>query len=381
MAVEQDTRRGWFRRRRGEHEDRALTRATVPAIFLPRSASGEPVTTRNALGLVDVWACVRVLAQTAATLPLHAYRRGAQGRERVHAERLEHPAPGMPQGCFIAWAVTCLALHGEALIGKYRRDDGVAMLSLLDPDRVGVEVALDGEPVYTYADRDGQPLVLFRRDVIHARLMTLDGIRGVSPIAQCRDALGLAGALAKHAGESASGGYRPDGVVTVREGPGADDVAENLRKKWSERHSTPGKTAFVTGEVTYTPISIPARDAEFVEQRRLSTVECCRIFGVHPWMVAAPSGDSLTYATVEGQAQAFVTFGLAPYLAALEQAITLDGEVLPPGDTYCEFALDALLRPDSATRAQVYTAALNPDTGWMRRDEIRALENLDRENA
>ena len=275
VAVEQAPHRRWFRR----SEDRALTRATIPAIFLPRSSTGEPVTTRNAMTLLDVWACVRTLAAPASTVPLHAYWRTPQGRERVDAQYLDEPAPGMPQGTFVAWAITSLALHGEAFLGLYRGSDGeVQMVSLLDPSLVGVEVGPDGEPVYTYVNCDGEPLVLFRRDVAHARLLTIDGVRGLSPIAQCRDALGLAGALSKHASESATGGYRPDGVVTVREGPGAEDVAENLRKNWSERHSKPGKTAFVTSEVSYVPISIPAKDAEFVEQRRLSTIEVCRVF-------------------------------------------------------------------------------------------------------
>jgi HK97 family phage portal protein len=232
-------RRRWWRR--GEPDDRALTNATVPAIFLPKSTGGEPVTERNALNLVDVWACVRVLSWTAATLMLHAFRRTEQGRERVVAERLQEPAPGLTKGTFVAWAVASLALHGEALIGKYRGDGGeVRMIGLLDPTLVGMEVGPDGEPIYSYVNADGEPVVLFRQDVIHARLMTLDGLRGVSPIRQCRDALVLSASLSKHASESASGGYRPDGVVTVREGPGAEDVAENLRKRWSERHSQPG---------------------------------------------------------------------------------------------------------------------------------------------
>ena len=43
--------------------------------------------------------------------------------------------------------------------------------------------------------------------------------------------------------------------------------------------------------------------------------------------------------------------------------------------------MDGLLRADSMTRAQVYEKALNPVTGWMRRDEVRRLENLDPETA
>jgi HK97 family phage portal protein len=350
---------------------------------LPKASGGEPVTVSNSMKLLDVWACVRVLSQTAATLPLVSYRKTATGRQRVEAEYLANPSPGMTQNVFIAWLVQSLALHGEAFIGKYRGPDGeLRMVSLLDPSLVGVEVGPDGEPIYSSTNALGEPLVLFRSDVIHVRLTTIDGVRGVSPIAQCRDALGLSSALSQHATETAEGGYRPDGVVTVQAGPGAEDVANNLREKWSERHAKPGRTAFVTSELSYTPISIPAADAQFVEQRRLSTVEVCRVFGVPVWMIGGTTGDSQTYSSTEMQASAFVKFGLSPYTTAIEQAISLDGELMPPGgDSYCSFDFNALLRPDAAVRAQVYTAALNPQTGWSTRAEIRTLEDLPAEGS
>jgi len=97
---------------------------------------------------------------------------------------------------------------------------------------------------------------------------------------------------------------------------------------------------------------------------------------VPPWMVGADAGSSMTYSNVESQALAFVTYSLRPWLVAIEQALSAD-EDLFPGTLYCEFVLDALLRADSSTRAAVYTAALDPVTGWMDRDEVRGLENLE----
>lgn len=46
---------------------------------------------------------------------------------------------------------------------------------------------------------------------------------------------------------------------------------------------------------------------------------------------------------------------------------------------FVKFELDALLRPAAAARAEVYAKALDPATGWMRRDEVRRLEDLERE--
>ena len=65
----------------------------------------------------------------------------------------------------------------------------------------------------------------------------------------------------------------------------------------------------------------------------------------------------------------------------IEQSISTDPD-LCPGNVYVEFLLDALLRADTKTRAEVYALALDHEKpGWMRRDEIRALENSPPEGA
>jgi len=97
---------------------------------------------------------------------------------------------------------------------------------------------------------------------------------------------------------------------------------------------------------------------------------------VPPWIVGAKDGGSLTYANSENQALHFVTYSLRPWLVAIEQAFSADRDLFMER-TSCEFLLDAVIRADSATRAQVYTAALNPETGWMTRAEVRRLENLE----
>ena len=88
----------------------------------------------------------------------------------------------------------------------------------------------------------------------------------------------------------------------------------------------------------------------------------------------------MTYANVEQQSLAFVTYALRPWLVLIEQALSEDAD-LCPGPLYTEFLLDALLRADSKTRADVYALALDADRGWMTRAEVRRLENLDPEPA
>ena len=88
-----------------------------------------------------------------------------------------------------------LALWGECFVGKIRADGVITSLEALSPDRVTVEI-IAGEPWYQYYSPLGQVFEdLTTSDIIHVRGMSLDGVRGASPIATCREALNLANAL------------------------------------------------------------------------------------------------------------------------------------------------------------------------------------------
>jgi HK97 family phage portal protein len=372
--------------RRRAAEDRDLTRESLPSVMLPDSTSPDVPGVRSAAGIADVFACVRVLVDGATMAPLHSYRRTDSGRERVEATPaaalLERPAPGVTQPAFVGQLVANLALWGECFVGLYYAPDGsVAQLAVLSPDRMEVEI-VGGEPRFKYHQGEGRiARNLTLDDVIHIRSgFTLDGVRGVSPIRMCRESMGLSKSLTDAASALWANGAVPGGILTVPSGAGGDDQAQALADGWSARHQgakNRGRIAVVTGEVNWQPTAMPLTDAEFIETRKLSTAEIARIMRVPVWMIgAAVSDSSLTYATVSEQANAFVKFSLGPWLRLIEEGLSANDQLFPQPVNYCRFSLDGLLRAEPAARAAFYTAALAPQTGWMTRAEVRALEDL-----
>jgi HK97 family phage portal protein len=368
-------------------EDRALTRRTVPPAMLGGDGQAPAFTARSALEIGDVWACVRVLVDAAASVPLISYRRTQEGRVRADgrlADLLTQPAPATTQSALIGQAVAHLNLYGGCYLGKFRDAGGrVDALALLHPDRVRPEL-VGGKPRYTVTGPKGEQTAHGVEDVLHIRApLSLDGLTGLSPIRQCRVALGLAEGLGEHALAFFKNGARPSGVLSVPSGLSGgpdqqDALLQGLREDLSNAYTgtrNAHKIAVLAGDLPWTQLSGPLDDLQFVEQRRLSTSDIARIFRVPAHMVNAQTGDSMTYANVEHESLDFVTHSLRPWLVCIEQAISNDAD-LAPGPLYVEFLLDSLLRADSKTRAEVYTAALDPLTGWMTRAEVRRLENL-----
>jgi HK97 family phage portal protein len=366
----------------GQVEDRALPAAPVQASpLLPYSTGSAPlnVTTANALRVADAYACVRVLADSISSLPLHVYRRTTAGRmpagEQARAvQLLQRPSPGSTSVDLISQVMVHLNIYGEAFIGKYRADREIVQLALIPPDSVQVE--LRGQRiVYTLDTLHGRT-EHGPEDILHIKGMSLDGLRGLSPVTQCRVALGLSSSLQQSAKTFTEQGSKPTGILSAP--AGGQDALNRLATSWSERHagiSNMHKVAVVSGDVTFTPIAFSADDSQFLQQRELSAREVARIFRVPAWAIDGATGDSLTYANVGEQNRALVTHSLRPWIVRIERAISNDTD-LCPGGTYVAFDLDGLLRADAATRSQIYERALSSDTGYMTRAEVRELEDL-----
>src|SRR5215212_3801925 len=361
-------------------EDRALPVVDSQPSY-PTLTTSAPlnVTTANALRVSDAYACVRVLADSISSLPLHVYRKTDQGRqpagENARAvQLLNRPSPGSTGVDLVSQIMVHLNVHGDAFVGKYRADNEIVQLGLISPESVQVE--LRGQRIVYLLDTVNGRTEHGPDDILHIKGMSLDGLRGLSPVTQCRVALGLSSSLQQSAKVFTEQGSRPSGVLTS---PSGNSTAlERVRDTWNARHAgvaNQHKVAVVAGDVKFEPIAFSQSDAEFLGQRELSAREVARIFRVPAWAIDAPTGDSLTYANVGEQNRALVTHSLRPWLVRIERAISNDSD-LCPGGTYVQFELDGLLRADAKTRAETYEKALNPDTGWLRREEVRALEEL-----
>jgi HK97 family phage portal protein len=178
----------------------------------------------------------------------------------------------------------------------------------------------------------------------------------MAPIRQASGALTLNSELSRHATDTMLRGARLSGILStpsdvVIDPDNLSAIKAEIQESWVGPQNS-GGVAFVTGGLTFSPLSMPNADAEFVAQRQLSTAEIARVFRVPPWMIGAASGDSMTYSNTESQAAAFVKFSLQPWLTVVEQALSADADI-SPSTVYLEFLVDGLLRADSETRARV----------------------------
>lgn len=351
------------------------------------TAAGKPVTPDAALQVAAFWACVKLLSETIATLPLTIYRREADGG-RVAANN--HPLALLlrvtPDGEHTAvefWegAILSMCLHGDAFAEKVRAGDGrLIALQAMRADLMTVRRDRNGRLTYDYSDPLGLR-TLDEADVFHLRAFGGAGLRGLSPLMFARQTISASIAADEVASKLFANGVRPSGVLesgkTVLKPEQRKDLLENVVKPLAGSSNAGGVFVLEAG-MKFTPISLLPVDSQLLESRRWHVEEIARWFGIPPILIGhAAQGQTMWGTGVESIALSWLTLGLRAQLRRIEAAISLRLiEPIERASVYAEFAVEGLLRADSEARSKLYASFAQ--NGIMDRDEIREKENLNR---
>jgi HK97 family phage portal protein len=354
------------------------------------TTSGKTVNERTAMQTTAVYACVRILSEAVAGLPLHIYRyRSDGGKERIPMHPLYHllhdePNPEMTSFVFRETLMSHLLLWGNAYAQVVRngRGQAVALYPLL-PSKMDVSRAANGELLYTYCrDTDetglnpkGGYITLRHDEVLHIPGLGFDGLIGYSPIAMAKNAIGMSLATEEYGASFFANGANPGGVL---EHPGVIKDIGRVKESWNTAYQCNGnahKIAVLEEGMKFQAIGIPPEQAQFLETRKFQINEIARIYRVPPHMVGDLEKSS--FSNIEQQSLEFVKYTLDPWVVRWEQS--LQQSLILPSEKpslFIRFNLDGLLRGDYQSRMNGY--AVGRQNGWMSANDIRELEDMNR---
>lgn len=353
------------------------------------STAGKNVSETSAMQMTAVYACVRILSEAVAGLPLHLYRYGDKGtKEKAIDHPLYHllhdePNPEMTSFIFRETLMTHLLLWGNAYAQIIRNGKGeILALYPLMPNRMKVDRDKAGEIVYEYTrssddarTSSGSVVLLKAKDVLHIPGLGFDGLVGYSPIAMARNAIGLAMATEEYGAKFFANGATPGGVL---EHPGVLKDPARVRESWNSVYQGSGNShriAVLEEGMKYTPIGIAPNEAQFLETRKFQINEIARIFRVPPHMVGDLEKSS--FSNIEQQSLEFVKYTLDPWVIRWEQSIQRSLLTKAEKETmFVKFNVDGLLRGDYASRMNGYAVGIQ--NGFMSPNDVRELENMDR---
>lgn len=352
-------------------------------MILPAKVTGGvKVTEETALTYSAVWACVRVISETLAMLPLGVYRRRPNGGRDPMPD---HPVDWLldtqanPETtafqfreCMYAWMTTWG--NGYAEIERDAADRPV-WLWQLSPDRVNPDRTKNGRLVYDVYNPGEPNTVLDAADVFHLKGLGFDGLVGYSVIGFAARAIGTALGAEMRASTFFANDSTPGGMLK-HPGKLSETAEKRLRETWQARHGGPynRRTVAILEEgMDWADTGLPPKDEELLQSRQFSPLEICRFFRMQPHKIADLS--RATFSNIEESNRDHVSDTLMPPGVRFEKEanIKLFGRT-NRGSLYVRHNFNALLRGNVAARTAFYTAML--DRGVFDIDEVRELEEM-----
>lgn len=348
--------------------------------------SGAKVSVDTALQNGTVWACVKHISSSVATLPIGFYKRTSQGRESAPEHPLYeilHNSPNWRMTAVNYWGaqVANLLLWGDAyseIVRNPARNRVISLEPMLSEFTARVYDRQQGKWFYENTSNgekrripalgsDGLP------NVMHVKSFSLNGEQGMSAIQFGRNTIGSALSASQAADETFRDASRASGLVTV------DHVMQAEQREQIRKHikqvSDAGGTYVLEKGMSYQNLRFNPHDAELLASRSFSVEEICRWFSVPPIMIGHGDKQSSWPTATDAQGQMYLNYVLLHILRGIEQEIRRS--LLTSRERmeyFAEFSVEGLLRGDSAARASYYSQMVN--NGIMTRDEIRGLENL-----
>lgn len=343
------------------------------------SYSGQRVTTASAMQQLTVFNCVRVLAESVGMLPCRLFQQIGSTRLPATAHRLYNLLAVAPNGYMTAqemWEllVACLCLRGNFYAYKVVALGNVIELLPINPDVVKPKLKDDWSVEYEVDFKSGKR-TLTQDEIWHVRLFTLDGLNGLNPIAYARQAIGLGQAMEQHAAKFFTNGAVASGVLATEQQL-TDEAFNRLKTEFQGEHmgtANAHKPMILEMGLDWKPISLPAKDSQFIESKKLTDAQLCGLFRVPPHLVA--NMEQMALNNIEHMGMSFVNYSLVPILTRIEHRIRVG--LLSPAEWathYAKFNAGALMRGDLKGRYESYGKGIQ--WGILSPNDCRDLEDM-----
>lgn len=367
---------------RGDRDERAIqdpgwsTWAAGGDLGTGNTNAGQHVTQESSLRLLSVYGATSFIANTIGALPIDVYREQGDVKTELRVPRfITSPNNETDRVTFVVQAVMSLLLDGNAYLVPVRDARGAVIeMHLLHPSWVSIMRPSPGAPRVYHINT-----IAYRGELIHIPwIMLPGGLKGLSPIEQARQSIGLGLGALEHGARLFGQGTTLSGIIKVQ-GELTDDAAKSLRNNWVKQHGGASKASLpgvLTGGAEWQSIQMTNEQAQFLDTRKFTAAEiCAQLYHLDPsWMGIGIEGKNMTYENLEARGIHLVQFTLMPLIVRLEQALTS----LLPAPQFAKFCVEALQRGDIKSRYEAYQLGLGANGGvpFLDVPYVRDLEDL-----
>lgn len=351
----------------------------ITDILGTQTKSGAVVNENLALSVSAVWACIRVLAWTQASLPLITYKRlSPRGKKRAIEHKLYkllHSEPNPEQTSFDFRSLLSVHqnLYGAGIAEiEYKRGEPVALWPI-PPWIVKIAKSEKGNLFYEVNLGVWKKKIPYYKTIVFPSLQS-NQYEFKSPIQVHRETVGLSMALTEFGNKTFGQGINPAGVLyhpTRLKEQSEKDIREKFKTSY-EGLGNSHRLMLLEEGMKFERIGLPPEDAQYLETRRFSIEEIARIYNVPLHMIQHLEKSTSWGTGIEEMTIGFVTYTLRPYLVQWEQELHRKLFV-DDVEHFVEHLVEGLLRGKQSERFSAYATARQ--WGWMSANDVREIEN------
>lgn len=313
------------------------------------------ITPSNAHLYQDVYACINILSDDIAKLPLKTYVKDKTGEIKKGDEAIGHLLKNRPNLKMSPFDFKKLLMVRVLTQGNFYARimmDNFANIQSLEPLPVSTRPAVDDNGTLWYVAPIGDKLEVYDNDeVIHIKGYSLDGITGLTPIEVISSAAEANQYANEHNKATVKSGGLPKGVMKIA-GTLKKENKELIREEW-KRVNEGEDVAITDSGIEYQPISMTQRDMEFIESQKYNKQNISAIYKVPLHKIN--SLEHATFSNIEHQSIDYVKNTLQPWVVKIEEELNykLFLEKQKTEGHYVKFNLDSELRGDAESRVKV----------------------------
>lgn len=347
------------------------------------SKVGIHINAQNALQTTAVFACVRLLSESIASLPLFLYRKTETGKEKatdMPIYEVLHDVPNPETDSFQFWQafVANMLIYGRGYAEVVRNNAGhiVQMWNITTPF-VRVQRNSETQELEYVITPSGKERFILRKDqIFRVDWFSMDALNAFRPLELAQNAIGLSEAAEEFASNYFKNGANVGGIIEYPDVLRDNDLEQykkDVRKEYSGL-SNAARLLFLEQGAKFQKVSNTPEESQMLETRKFQVEEVARFYNVPLHMVG--DLEHATFSNIEQMSLNYVIYTLRPYLVRIERAIT--AQLLMPQERsiyFPKFSVEGLLRGDYKSRMEGYAVARQ--NGWMSANDIRELEDMD----
>ncbi|HDR1506048.1 TPA: phage portal protein, partial [Pasteurella multocida] len=316
----------WPFKKKTEQRNSLTIEELLSYMGVANTGAGEFVSPTTAESLPAVMNAVTVIAEAVASMPCYLYQLKQDGRERVFDHPVDFLLNEMPNRSQTPYQFKytmmrhCLLTGNAYAVIEWDKTGQPVSITPYQPSAVNIFINPKGDYIYQITDMNGKVKNYLQDEILHLRHSSLDGFMGRSPIAICRETVGLGIAQQKHGASVMKNGLMASGLITTSEW--LDEAKAQKAIKALERYKgakNAGKTPVLEGSMEYKQLGMTNQDAEWLASRTFTISDIARIYNISPIFLQDYSNS--TYSNFSEASRAFLSQTLRPWLTNFEQQL------------------------------------------------------------